>query len=107
MRRPSGLRWHTTRAVLRQPQLRRAELAFAATLTADWILTVALSVVAFEDGGAAAVGAVGVARMLPAALGTPVLAALADRSRRERTLVGISLVRTATISAIAVLLGSD
>src|SRR4051794_7814729 len=107
MGRSSGVHWRTTRAVLQQTELRRAELAFASMLTADWMLTVALSVVAFDDGGAAAVGAVGVARMLPAAIGTPFLAARADRGRRERTLVAVSLVRAATIGAIAAFLAVD
>jgi len=40
--------------------------------------------VAFRDGGAAAVGVVGLPRMLPAALLTPFASAVADRTRRER-----------------------
>ncbi len=48
---------------------------------------VALGVVAFRDGGVAAVGVVTAARMAPAALLAPFLATLADRVRRERVLV--------------------
>ena len=48
---------------------------------------VALGVVAFRDGGVAAVGAVTAARMASAALLAPFLATMADRVRRERVLV--------------------
>ena len=48
---------------------------------------VALGVVAFRDGGVAAVGAVTAARMAAAALLAPFLATMADRVRRERVLV--------------------
>ena len=44
-------------------QLRRAQLAFAAACAAEWAFTVALSVVAYRDGGAAAVGLVALLRM--------------------------------------------
>ena len=49
---------------------------------------VGLGVVAFRDGGVAAVGAV-TARMAPAALLAPFLATMADRVRRERVLVWV------------------
>src|SRR5918995_1324883 len=45
---------------LRRPDLRRAQLAFGSAYAAEWSLTVALGVVAFRDGGAAAVGAAAV-----------------------------------------------
>jgi len=56
---------------------------------------VALGVVAFRDGGVAAVGAVTAARMASAALLAPFLATMADRVRRERVLacVGLSAPR--------------
>ena len=47
---------------------------------------VALGVVAFRDGGVAAVGVVTGARMAAAALLAPLLATVADRVRRERVL---------------------
>ena len=56
---------------------------------------VALAVVAFREGGVAAVGAVTAARMATAALLAPFLATMADRVRRERVLACVGLVRAA------------
>jgi MFS family permease len=64
---------------------------------------VALGVVAFDDGGVAAVGAVTAARMAPAALLAPFLATLADRVRRERVLACVGLIRAVTVGCAAVL----
>jgi MFS family permease len=89
---------------LRSRDLRRAQLAFGAAWTSEWALTVGLAIVAFRDGGAAAVGAVALLRLAPGALAGPFLAAIADRVRRERVIVAIGLVRGASIGLMAVLL---
>jgi hypothetical protein len=57
--------------------LRRAQLSFLGAWTAEWAFTVALGIVAYRDGGATAVGLVGLLRMVPSA----VVAPLALRSR--------------------------
>lgn len=85
-------------AVARNANLRRLELAYGASITSEWAFTVALAVFAYERGGAAAVGILGLVRMLPAALATPFTAALADRYERERALVAVTL-----LSAVALL----
>jgi MFS family permease len=69
--------------------------------------TVALAVVAFRDGGFAAVGVVTAVRMATAALLTPFLATMADRVRRERVLTGIGVVRAAMLAGAAVLTAAD
>jgi len=51
----------------RNPNLRRAQLSFLGAWTAEWAFTVALGIVAFRDGGATAVGLVGLLRMVPSA----------------------------------------
>jgi hypothetical protein len=56
---------------------------------------VVLAVVAFRDGGVAAVGVVTAARMAAAALLAPWLATIADRVRRERVLTGVGVFRAA------------
>ena len=66
--------------------LRRAQLSFFGAWTAEWAFTVALGIVAYRDGGAAAVGLVGLLRMVPAAVVAPLATPLADRGRRERVL---------------------
>ena len=63
---------------------------------------VALGVVAFRDGGVAAVGAVTATRMALAALLAPFLATMADRVRRERVLAWVGGVRAAMLACAAV-----
>lgn len=91
-------------ANVRSRDLRRAQLAFAAGWTSEWALTVALGIVAFRDGGAAAVGLVALVRLLPGAIAGPFLATLADRVRRERVIALIGVVRGACIAMMAGLL---
>ena len=76
---------------LPQPGAAPAQLSFGAMWAGEWAAMVAVGVVAFRDGGAAAVGAVALVRMLPAALMTPFAATLADAFRRERVLLWVGL----------------
>ena len=62
------------------PGLRRAELAWGGFHTAEWASLVALAVVAFASDGAAAVGVVLFARMVPSALVAPLVAVAGDRA---------------------------
>ena len=86
----------------RNPDLRRAQLSFLGAWTAEWAFTVALGIVAYRDGGAAALGLVGLLRMLPSAICAPLLSPFADRGRRERVLVVVSTVRGVVTAAAAV-----
>ncbi len=79
--------------LFRNSSLVRALLSFGAAYTAEWAFTVAISLVAFADGGAVAVGLVGMLRLLPSALLAPVVAAYADRLPREKVLFASSAVR--------------
>ncbi|WP_084512393.1 MFS transporter [Agromyces subbeticus] len=92
----------------RNPNLRRAQLSFLGAWTAEWAFTVALGIVAYRDGGAVALGLVGLLRMLPSAILAPLLSPIADRGRRERVLVLVSVVRglaTAAAALVAALSG--
>ena len=90
--------------VLRNGALARALLSFGIAYTAEWAFTVAIGVVAFEHGGAFAVGLVGVIRLLPAAVLAPAVATFADRMARERVLTLSGAARgLATLAAAAVL----
>lgn len=84
------------------PDLRRAQLSFLGAWTAEWAFTVALGIVAYRDGGAVAVGLVGLLRMVPSAIFAPLLSPIADRGRRERVLILVSIVRGAATAAAAV-----
>ena len=86
----------------RNPDLRRAQLSFLGAWTAEWSFTVALGIVAYRDGGATALGLVGLLRMLPSAILAPLLSPLADRGRRERVLIVVSTARGAATAAAAV-----
>lgn len=86
---------------LRSPDLRRAQLSFGLAWGAEWAVMVAIAILAFRDGGAAAVGLVAMARILPAALLAPFAATFVDRYRRERVLAAVGLVRGLTLGAAA------
>lgn len=86
----------------RNPNLRRAQLSFLGAWTAEWAFTVALGIVAYRDGAAAALGLVGLLRMVPSAIFAPLLSPIADRGRRERVLILVSTVRGAATAAAAV-----
>ncbi len=87
--------------------LRRAQLSFGLMWTGESAFMVALAVVAFRDGGIAAVGVVTALRMATAALLTPFLATTADRVRREVVLIAVGLVRALALAACAVVTVAD
>jgi MFS family permease len=89
----------------RNPNLRRAQLSFLGAWAAEWAFTVALGIVAYRDGGAAAVGLVGLLRMVPAAVVAPLAAPFADRGRRERVLVLVCTVRGVATALAAIVVG--
>ena len=71
------------RAVLRNPNLRRLQLAWAGSNLGTWGYGIALSVFAYDHGGATAVGVVGLVRLIPAALAAPFMGVLGDRHSRR------------------------
>jgi MFS family permease len=94
--------------VFRNPNIRRIEGAWAASILAHWSYGIALAVFAYRDGGAAAVGLVGLVRFLPSAAASPFTALLGDRYRRERVILVAELSRAvllATTTAIVVMEG--
>jgi MFS family permease len=95
------------RDVFRNANLRRVELALAGSIVGEWSYAVAISVYAYERGGAAAVGLVGLIRMLPAAAAAPFAAVLGDRFRRERVMVASDLIRLLALGAAAAAVVAD
>jgi len=85
----------------RNPNIRRLELAWAASVTGEWSSIVALSVFAYDAGGPAAVGLVVLIRTLPSAAAAPFAALLSDRFRRERVMVAADLVRALAVAGAA------
>jgi MFS family permease len=87
--------------VLENPRLRRLELSLGGFYASDWAHFVALSVFAYEHGGATMVGIYGLARMTAAAVAAPVGGVLADRHPRQRVLLGIHLGRASALAGAA------
>ncbi len=97
-RRPRRPRRSALRAGLAAPRaalaraarnraLVRLQLAWAAVMVASWTATVSLSVVAFTEGGSAAVALAVLARTVPGAVAGPAVGALVDRYPRQRCLL--------------------
>jgi hypothetical protein len=85
------------RRVLANPDIRRAELAWMLGWAGEWAWLVALLVFTFNAGGVVAVGILGLARTLPAALLAPVLSTISDRLPRHRVLLGVHVGRAVLI----------
>ena len=94
-------------SVLRSPNLRRLELAYAASLIGLWGYSIAFVVYAFEAGGATLVGVAAVVRLLPAAVAAPFAALLADRHSRRLVMLLTDLCRALVIAAMAVAVASE
>ena len=73
-------------AVLRNPALRRVELAFLLFNAAEFGAWVAVLLYAYDATGPASIGLVAVAQLIPAALVAPFAALIADRTDRVRSL---------------------
>src|SRR5438876_9190033 len=89
-------------SVFTNPNLRRVQVSWAGTVSAYWMFMVTLSFYAYERGGPAAVGLVGLLRVLPAFFAAPFGALLGDRYPRERVIMAINVGRSLTIAGAAV-----
>ena len=84
--------------------LRRLQLAWAGSLIGNWSYFVALAIYAYDQGGAGAVGAVSVIRLVPAAIASPFMGGLADRYSRKLVMVVTDVARAALMFATAVVI---
>src|SRR4029450_8924288 len=100
-------RLSTLADVFRNPQLRRLELSWAGYHLGEWTYFVALSIYAFQEAGAVGLGALGLARMLPAAIALPLGGMLTDRYARQRVLFAIYAARTSLFVIMAAALATD
>jgi predicted MFS family arabinose efflux permease len=92
------------REVLRNPSIRRIELAWTAGTAADWAFLVVLLVFAYDAGGTVAVGLLGAIRIVPAIVAAPFAPILVERYRGDRVLTAINVVRCtgAVLTALAI-----
>ncbi len=94
-------------SAIRNPDIRRVELAWGAAIAAEWAHFVAFGVFAYEEGGVSAVGIAGLVRLLPAAIVAPFAASLGDRFPRERFLLAMTLVGAAALGGSAAAFAAD
>ena len=86
----------------RNADIRHAQLAWGALISAEWAHFVALGVFAYAHGGSSAVGVAGLMRLLPAAAIAPFASTLGDRFRRERFLLCLALLGAAGLATSAI-----
>jgi Cyclic nucleotide-binding domain/Major Facilitator Superfamily len=89
------------RAVFASHALRNLQLAWLGSIAGEFAYAVALSVFAYRQGGATAVGVVWLVRTLPAAVVAPFAAVLGDRFRRERVMLLGNVFRAGATAATA------
>lgn len=90
------------RAVLANPSLRNLELAWALAILGQWAFVIAVSIYAFDAGGAQAVGLIILLRFGLAAVTAPFAGLIADRYRRESVLLASALGRVVLLGVAAI-----
>jgi len=93
--------------VFKNPNIRRLEGAWAVSIITYWAYGIALAVFAYEEGGAAAVGLVGLVRFIPSAIASPFAAMLADRYRRQIVIIVAELLRASFVALTVVVVVLD
>jgi MFS family permease len=102
MIRSLGVALSALRRVMANPDIRRALAAWMLGWASEWAWLVALWVYAYNESGVVAVGVLGLARTLPAALLAPALSTITDRLPRHRVLLGVHIGRAVTVGLVAV-----
>lgn len=93
--------------VFANASLRRVQMAFFVSGVGDWAYATAVTVWAFQDGGAAAVGAFQAARFILAAAAGPLGATVADRMSRRLFMMVSDALRAVLVAAAAVCVTLD
>ena len=96
-----GDTWHSLRSVFLNPALRRMQVALTVSMVGDWAFSTAVTVYAYQAGGAALVGGWFAARLVLMALLAPMASSVADRFPRKTVLVVSDLVRACSSPAPA------
>ena len=94
------------RHVLDNPDIRRLQVGWTVSTAADSALLITVLIAAYDAGGPAAVGLVGLVRMLPATAVT-LLMPIPKTLSRERLLVAINVIRGVGALATAICLQVD
>ncbi|HET6950521.1 MAG TPA: MFS transporter [Acidimicrobiales bacterium] len=110
---PRGVRgalaetWASLRSVFVNPALRRIELALGASMIGDWAFATAVTVYAYNAGGAKLVGVWFAVRLILMAIVAPLASSLADRLPRKMVLITSDIARAVLIALAAVLVVID
>ena len=109
MRVPAGVAepFHLFARVIRNADVRRLELAWAASNFASRAAAVAVAVYAYEADGVGAVGIVVFLRLAVAGALSPWLSVFADRRSRRLVMLASDLVRCLLLGAMALLVALD
>jgi MFS family permease len=99
----------TYRTVLGNPSLRRVLAAFFLFNAEEYAIWIAITLFAYDAGGATTAGIVAIAQLVPAAIVAPLASVLGDRLRRDHALALGYLVQSAAALAcgIALAIGPD
>ena len=95
------------KSVFRNPNLRKVQVALAASMIGDWAYATAVAVWAYGVGGATAVGIWTAIRMGLLALTSPVGATFADRYSRRTVMIIADALRAVLVAAAALCLFLD
>lgn len=93
--------------VLRNHGVRRLQLAFLGSTLGDWAYATAIVVWAYQDGGAAAVGAYQAVRFLGMAVVAPIGGVVADRMSRRTFMIAADLVRALLVLGAGLIVVAD
>jgi MFS family permease len=94
------------RSVFANPGLRRIQLAFFGSGMGDWAYATAVTVWAFQEGGATAVGAFQATRFIVMAVAGPLGATIADRVSRRSFMMVLDAIRVVLVSSAAIVVGT-
>lgn len=97
------------RVLVRNPELRRVELAYLTFTVAEWGTWLAMLVYAYDQGGTTEAGVLATVLLVPAAILAPVLGGLAERFPPGRSLVAGYAAQAVScgVVAVAMLLNAD
>jgi MFS family permease len=93
--------------VFRHPSLRRLQLAWVGSNVGGWAYSIAISIYAYREDGAYAVGLIGFASWIAAGAASPLAGLLGDRFPRVRVMVGSDLLRVVVLLVAAALVRAD
>ena len=93
--------------VLRNPRVRRLQLAFLGSTLGDWAYATAIVVWAYGDGGAKAVGIYQAVRFITMAVAGPIGAVVADRVSRRTFMIVTDVLRAILVTGAGLIVVAD